>query len=108
VRTIDGNKYTSSITCMAPMRYHTQLIVTGGKHGDVHLWDIDEGAHACTVIPSTLMINAGVHLRKVTTLEHCVNKIDASSSRLVCTLDYDMNVAVVQFHSETCYSVSVL
>jgi WD40 repeat protein len=36
----------SIIQCMSPVADHSELIVTGGNDGDVHLWDIDKGVRA--------------------------------------------------------------
>lgn len=44
--TIYGTKDASSISCMTPVAGYSQLIVTGGSGGDVHLWDIIAGSYA--------------------------------------------------------------
>jgi WD40 repeat protein len=43
LHTIASSKYASAILCMSQVPDHTEWIVTGGKEGDVHLWDIDAG-----------------------------------------------------------------
>ncbi len=46
VHTIQCNyDIVSEITQMSPVPDHPDLLVTGGVDGDVHLWDIETGAH---------------------------------------------------------------
>ncbi len=79
--TISANA-NAAILCMSSVAEHSELIITGGDDGAVHLWNI----------------NKGVHVRKIVQLESAVTQIVASSSRLMCAYgDYDMKLAMVLY-----------
>ena len=97
VHTIRTGDDGSDITCITPVPGHSELIVTGHDNGDVHLWDIgDKGARAC----ECMNVNAGVHVRQIVQLEKGVDEIVASSTRLMCSYDDNMKVAIVHFDDE--------
>jgi WD40 repeat protein len=98
IRTGDGR---SCINLIMPVPDHSELLVTGHYNGAVHLWDIgNKGARAC----ECMNVKAGVHVRRIVQFANSVDKIVASSTRLLCsyhdTLQYSMKVAIVYFDDE--------
>ncbi len=85
----------SRIATVSPVAGHTEWIVTDCTNGDVHLYDINDGA--LVYIPFMDIHFAGVHVRKIVTLELCVRKkLVAALSRLMCTYDDRKKVAIVK------------
>jgi hypothetical protein len=97
VRTIRTGDSDSGFLCITPVPGHSELVVTGDENGNIHLWDIeDKGVRAC----ECMNVTAGAHVRKIEQLENRVNHIVASSTRLMCSCDYNMKMAIVHFDSE--------
>ncbi|CAM5998920.1 unnamed protein product [Sphagnum balticum] len=94
VRTILAGDGGNETMCSAPVPGHSELLVTGHKNGDVNMWDIgDKGERPC----ECMNVTAGGHVRQIVRLEKSVNKIVASSTRLMCSYDTQMKVALVHF-----------
>ena len=100
VHTIRMSVGLKELMCMTLVPGHSELLVTAHRNGAVHLWDIvDKGALACECMNA----NAGVHVRQIGRLgiEIGLNdKIVASSTRFMCSYDYNKKMAIVHFDDE--------
>ena len=91
IRTGDDNSHRTKCITLVPG--HLEWIVTSHVNGAVYLRNIKKkGARAF----ECMNVNAGKHVRQIVQLGMSVDKIVASSTRLMCVYD-NTKVAIVHF-----------